>query len=227
MLVALTFSSAEAQFGNPALRGPAMRQAAAPRVQRALPSPRVSQPAAPTRSAPCRSGRPTHYQAAPTRACNSGVNRPTLTAGGVPVRYVDVPIPAYGGYGYNSYYYPGGGGGYAAPLEPNSSYQRSAPRVQTEREALPPDPRSARNNTYRKLLEDFSRENSLGGRLYLKEGSESWLLELVGRAEYTDSRIIVPCLGKTKDGYDRPVLLTLEVYGDQIVDSRIQLYPRT
>jgi hypothetical protein len=153
-----------------------------------------------------------------------------MTAGGTPIRYVDVPVPNYGGfgyggfgsgYGYNPYYYPGGGGGgYAQPVDPNGS---SYPRVeQEEREPLPPDPRSARNNVYRKLLEDFSRENSLGGRLYLKEGTESWLLELVGRAEYTDSRIIVPCLGKTRDGYDRPVLLTLEVAGGQIVDSTIQ-----
>ncbi len=165
----------------------------------------------------------------------SNFNRPSRTAGGTPIRYVDVPVPNYGGYGYgyggygyggygynNPYYYPGGGGGgYAQPIDPNSS---TYPRVeQQEREPLPPDPRSARNNAYRKLLEEFSRENSLGGRLYVKEGTDNWLLELVGRAEYTDSRIIVPCLGKTKDGYDRPVLLTLEVAGGQIVDTNIQL----
>lgn len=194
---------------------------------------RTARPAAPSRSAPCRTSRPS--QPAPRGACpgnvGHGLNRPTRTADGTPIRYVDVPVPNYGGFGfggfgygfgYNPYYYPGGGGGgYAPPIDPNSS---SYPRVeQEEREAIPPDPRSARNNAYRKLLEDFSRENSLGGRLYLKEGSESWFLELVGRAEYTESRIIVPCLGKTRDGYDRPVLLTLEVAEGQIVESNIQL----
>ena len=193
---------------------------------------RTVHPAAPSSSAPCRTSRPS--QTAPSRACqgnvDGGFNRPTRTAGGTPIRYVDVPVPNYGGYGYgggfgygygyNPYYYPGGGGGYAPPVDANSS---SYPRVeQEEREPIPPDPRSARNNIYRKLLEDFSRENSLGGRLYVKEGAESWLLEQVGRADYTDSRIIVPCLGKTRDGYDRPVLLTLEVAGGEIVDSSIQ-----
>jgi len=213
LAAACTLSSANAQSPRTGYLAPTATQ-----VRQAPCQSRAVRPACNTRVA-----RPAATRCAP---------RPTRTSTGAPIRYVNVPIPAYargggygygyGGYGYNPYLYRGGGSGSAVPLDPNSSsYRRSAPRKAPPREAAPPDPRTARDHTYRKLLAEFSRENSLGGRLYLKEGAETWLLEFDGQVEYTDSRIIVPCVGKTEDGFDQPVLLTLRVSDGRIVSSSV------
>lgn len=176
---------------------------------------------------------PTARHSAPSRAysgtqqCNNAA-RPTRTAEGVPIRYVDVPIPNYGygygyGFGYGSYFY-SGGSGQPAPLDPNSSsLRRTAPRQAPRRDISAPDPKVARDHTYRKLLDEFSRENSVGGKVYLKDGSDSWLLEFTGQPEYDNYAITVPCIGKTRDGFARRVLLSLKVSGDEIVSSEIEL----
>lgn len=162
-----------------------------------------------------------------------------MTATGVPIRYVDVPVPrnagcynGYAGYGYGGYGYGYGGYGYggysygigsATPINQPSqrSTRSSAARVS---QPAPPDPRSARNYELRKALNKFARENSVGGRLYVAYDSKKWLLEYDGTPSFDEDTVTIPCIGKAAGGSDHRLTLTLRF--DQLDDVTAEVGPR-
>lgn len=158
------------------------------------------------------------YPTSRTLGISCPTGRPTVTSTGVPIRYVDVPVPRtdyyYGnggyGYGYGAFGYGyGGGGGIVVSPSSFSTARRKAPRRATRR-AAQPDPRSARNYQLRKALNRFARENSVGGRLYVTTDSEQkWLLEYDGQPRFKEGMATIPCVGKLAGGQDRPLTLTL------------------
>jgi hypothetical protein len=179
----------------------------------------------------------------PQPNCNTMVRpnlamRPTRTAEGVPIRYVDVPIPNYANCGGNGYYntygygYGSGGYGYGYGSGGYTNYnggsinasaqpqQRVAPRRETT-ESAPPDPRSARNYQLRKALDRYARQNSVGGRIYLADESKKWLLSYTGAPVFSEDSATIPCLGKVSGGQDQPVLLTLRFDGQDVVDTAV------
>ncbi len=166
---------------------------------------------------------------------------PARTASGVPIRYVNVPVPNFNncaaqnnnayngaryGYGYSyGYGYGYGSSGY------NSSYslsgsnsqplQRQAARAETQSQA-PPDPRSARDYSHRKALEQFARDNSVGGRIYLTKDSRNWLLTYNGPPIYSADSARIPCLGKVSDGLEQAVILTIKFDGQDVVETILE-----
>lgn len=168
-------------------------------------------------------------------AGSPAVHRPSATPSGTPVRWVNAPRPAcstnfvsnygygYGGYGYSGYGY--GGSGYSFGVNPSVSYP--TPRTTSYRSrssAQPPDPRSARNYLYAKAISAFSSENSVAGKLYLKQDAITWFLVFDGAAEYSDQKAVVPCLAYVSgDERKRPVDLVLTIREGKVVSSTIEI----
>lgn len=165
--------------------------------------------------------RPQHAprpQCQPGATANPPALRPTRTADGVPIRYVNVPIPNYArfgtpygnqfGGGYNAYYYQqiyGGGGG-------SQGYTAAPPTQPVRRKAEPakPDPRTRATHQFRKAYSKFVKENSLGGKLYLKQGKKRWIVRSAGKPVISGHVAEIPVYARLKSkGLERPYLLKL------------------
>ena len=174
-----------------------------------------------------------------TRPCptvNSSI-RPTNTAPRVPVRHVNVPVPNFNrGYGYG-YGYGAGGYGYgygygaygygfsgsAAPINAEGARpQTGQKRPAAKRKVYKPDPQTARNYQLRKALATYARENSVGGKLFLKAPNGNWLLEYDGQPEFEGNMAYVPCTAKNPKGFEEKVTLALEFDGNRVVRSALR-----
>lgn len=183
-----------------------------------------------------------------TMSCPRGnsaqaVARPTHTSTGTPIRWVNVPVPnyasgggyggygyGYGGYGYGGYGYGGYGyGGYgfgssgmsysAAP----STVRRRSTRKAARRATVAPDPGSARNYMFHKGVAEFTRKNSLGGKIYLADGGDKWLLQFNGAPVYSSQGVKIPCLGRQRgQDQDQSVLLILTFQGENVAAAKVE-----
>ena len=163
-------------------------------------------------------------QCRPRPQCRQGttvspqVVRPVRTQAGIPIRYVDVPIPTYArcgtpyanqfGGGYNAYYYQqiyGGGGG-------SPGYVAAPPQqVKPKPEPAKPDPRTRATHQFRKAYSKFVRENSLGGKLYLKQGKKRWIVRSAGKPVITGQVAKIPVYARIKGkGLEKAYILKLK-----------------
>ena len=178
---------------------------------------------------PAKSARVAHQVPNKPRPCHQVAPRPSRTSEGVPIRWVDVPIPAYatgnyyrygyGGYGYGNY--GSSAYDYSDRLPNQQSRPRRAARRKTTIEPLPVDPRTARNYKLRKALNTFARENSVGGRIYLNEGRQKWLLKFDGSPKFQNNSLSIPCLGKRKGQSDQKLTLVARYDGQKFIEATV------
>jgi len=174
----------------------------------------------------------------PCPTVNSSI-RPTNTATSVPVRYVNVPVPNFNrgnGYGYGYGYGPGGFGygygyggynygfsGSAAPINAGGARpQTGQSRPAAKKETFQANPQTARNYQYRKALDAYARENSVGGKLFLNSPTGHWLLEYDGQPEFEANMAYIPCTARNPKGFEEKVTLTLEFDGNRVVRSALR-----
>lgn len=106
---------------------------------------------------------------------------------------------------------------------PSTTSRRTTRKSARRATAVAPDPGSARNYMFHKGLAEFTRKNSLGGKLYLADEGDKWLLQFHGAPVYSSQGVKIQCLGhQTGQDQEQSVLLILTFQGENVASAKVE-----